>query len=253
MRASPSSTVSGMAGGPDASKRTSAQRCCSAQGPDVHIGVERACQRSQPATAGLTAHPSHDLADQVAVGVGVVGVARPGLPPRRGGGERRRHPVPVPQVVVGQRFAQRRHPGPVAERVPQRRLLLAPGGELRPDQRERIVQCNEPGIDQLEGEQGHERLPDRIEVDQRVVPPGSGSGGGGIGPAADQVDHRHAVEDDAQRRADFAPLGEVPGELFPHRAKPGVAGAGDRDVHAATLYRSAPAVQAGAVLGPPVP
>ena len=60
-------------------------------------------------------------------------------------------------------------------------------------------------------------------------------GGRGIGPAADQIDHGHAVDDDAQRRADFAPLGEVASELVANCTEPGVAVPADRYVHAGSL------------------
>ena len=49
-----------------------------------------------------------DLADEVTVGIRVVGVARPGLPPRRGRRDRLRHPRPRPEVVVGEQLVHRR-------------------------------------------------------------------------------------------------------------------------------------------------
>ena len=101
----------------------------------------------------------------------------------------------------------------------KRRPFLAPGGELRPDGGDRVVECDQPGVDQLQGEQRHERLADRVEVDQRVVPPRRARRR--IGPTADQVDHGHPVDDDAHRGADFAALGEVPGELARARRRSG--------------------------------
>ena len=61
------------------------------------------------------------------------------------------------------------------------------------------------------------------------MPPGGAFGR--IGPTAHQVDHGHAVDEDAQRRTDFATLGEVPDEFVAHGAEAGVTMARDRDVH----------------------
>ena len=61
-----------------------------------------AASRGQPVCPqGSPLGPPHDFADQMAVGVGVIGVARAGLPPRCGRSQGFRHAVPVPQVVVG--------------------------------------------------------------------------------------------------------------------------------------------------------
>ena len=203
---------------------------------DDHVGAERTSQLREPTAARLTAHPPHDFADQVPVRIGVVRVACPGLPPRGGGGERSRHGVPVPQIVVGQRLVDRRHSSSVAERVAQRGPLLALGGELRPDGGDRIVQRDAPGIDQLQCQQGYERLADRVEVDQRVELPRRV--GSPIGPAARQVDHGVAVDHDAYRCAHLTALGEVARELLAHTVEAGVALARDLDVHSGTLSRT---------------
>ena len=87
----------------------------------------------------------------------------------------------------------------------------------------------QPGVDQLQRQQRHERLPDGVEVDQRVVPPGRARRR--VGPTADQVDHRHTVDHDAHRGADLPALAEVAHELLPHGAEAGVAVTADRDVH----------------------
>ena len=174
MRASPSSESSSAAGGPGAAKSTSAQRCRSPGGTPTCTSASRGPdQRGEPVAARLAAHASHHLADEMAVGVGVIGVARPGLPPRLGGGQRAGHRAPVPQVVVGQRRADGRHPCPVAQRVAQRRPLLAAGGELRPDGGDRVVEPHPPRVDELQRQQRHERLAHRVEVDQRVGSPGA--------------------------------------------------------------------------------
>ena len=58
--------------------------------------------------------------------------------------------------------------------------------------------ADQPVVDQLQEQQGHEGLAHRVDVDQGVRPPGSGAGG--VGPPADQVDHRVAVDEDGHRR-----------------------------------------------------
>ncbi len=89
------------------------------------------------------------------------------------------------------------------------------------------------GVDQLEGEQSHERLADGVEVDERVVSPGRVPVA--VGPTARQIDDRVAVDHDAHRRANFTALGEVADELLAHGAESDVALARDRDVHQRTL------------------
>ena len=135
----------------------------------MHVGPEGAGDGGEPAPAGLAAHPADHLADQVPVGVRVVGVPGAGLPPRVGRGQRGGHPPPVPQVLVGQRLADGRHRGTVAQRVAQRRPLLAAGGELGPDGRNGVVEGDAPTVDELEREERQKSLPHRVEVDQGVA------------------------------------------------------------------------------------
>ena len=97
---------------------------------------------------------SHDLAHEMSVRVGVVGVPRSRLPPRFGRRQRAGHALPIPQVVV--RSARSRIAGTPArwhERVPHRGSRLARGRELRPHRRDRVVECDDAGIDQLQREQ----------------------------------------------------------------------------------------------------
>ena len=105
---------------------TSAHRGCSAGGRRTTRRRPVGRPRAEPVSAGFPADPADNLADQMAVGVGVVGVAGSRLPPRVGRRQRTGHPVPIPQVVVGQRLADGRHPGPVAQGMAQRRLALPP-------------------------------------------------------------------------------------------------------------------------------
>ena len=66
---------------------------------------------------------------------------------------------------------------------------------------------DQPGIHQLQREQGDDRLAHGVEVHDGGGRPQPGAGV--VGPAADQVDHGAPIDDDAHRRADLAALGEV--------------------------------------------
>lgn len=82
----------------------------------MHIGRERFREAAQPGTRQLAGHPTNDLAHEMTVRVGVVDVPRTGFEPRVGGGKCVGHPLPVPEIVVGESLADRRHTGAVAER-----------------------------------------------------------------------------------------------------------------------------------------
>ena len=150
------------------------------------------------------------LTDQVAVGVGVVGVPGARLPPRGGGGQRVGHGRPVGEVGVDEGPADGRDAGPVAERVADGGATLALGPELGPHRGQRVVEAHQTGVDQLQEEEGDEGLAHRVDVDQGVLLPGPGPGG--VGPPADQVDHQLAVDEHGDAGTDLAPLGEVGGE-----------------------------------------
>ena len=113
---------------------TSAQRACSSAGSPHHTSAPNCPAERAQAKPGSSPVTSTDrLAHQVAVRVGVVGVAAPRDPPRLRGRQCRSHGPPVPEVLVRQRPSDRRHAGPMAESVPDGGPVLAVGGELRPD------------------------------------------------------------------------------------------------------------------------
>ena len=69
-------------------------------------------------------------------------------------------------------------------------------------------------VDQLQGQEPHEGLADRVEVDQRVGPPLTCASL--VGPAPDQIDDDMAIDDHADSATDLATLGEVAGEGVGH-------------------------------------
>jgi hypothetical protein len=105
----------------------------------------------------------------------------------------------------------------VGQGVAHRGRPLATAGELRPHRGNRVVETDEPGIDQLEEEQAHDGFADRIEVDHRAGLPGPLREP--VGPAPDQVDDHLSVDDHADGAPYLAPLGEIGGECLPHGAE----------------------------------
>ncbi len=122
-----------------------------------------------------TADPAHHLADQMAIGIGVVGVTGPRLPPGRSGGQGGGHALTSP---TGRRWsAARRWPAPPPGGT-------APGAASPPPCRRRRTRARRPTsgssrpisslVDQLEGQQSQDRLTGRVVVHQRVETPRRG-------------------------------------------------------------------------------
>ena len=193
---------------------TSAHRCCSATGtPKWMSAPQRHRDGLQPVAGHVPAGPVDHLPDQVAEDVGVVHQPLARHRPRLGRRDRRRHPVPVEQVFVGEVLPDRRHPGAVREDVLERGGGLAALRELGPDVRDRPVEL-EPALgDELQRQHREDRLAGGVDVHERVRLPGPGPIG--IGPPADQVDHHLAIDDHAHAGPDLAVLGEVRGERLP--------------------------------------
>ena len=79
-----------------------------------------------------TRDPPHHLADQVALGDGVVAARRARLPPRRLRREAFRDGIPVVPDVRGVDVVEPGQAGAVAEQMPHLDAFLAIGRELRP-------------------------------------------------------------------------------------------------------------------------
>ena len=117
--------------------------------------------------------------------------------------------------VSGSRMA-----GTMAQRLAERGALLPPDGEIRPYGADRVIEADEPGVDELQGEEGDDRLSHRIDVHQGVGLPGSLMGL--VRPSTDEVDHHGVADDHADAGAHFAPLGEVACELVADRGEAAV-------------------------------
>src|SRR5690606_1025258 len=76
----------------------------------------------------------------------------------------------------------------------------------------------------------------RIDVDDRVLFPGARALL--VGPAAPELGHRPAIEDDGNRSADIAALAEALAECLAHRLKAGFAR--PLDINAYRGHRSPP-------------
>lgn len=155
----------------------------------------------------------------MAEGVGVVGVPGAGLPPGFRGGEGRRHPVPVVEVVVGERLADGRHAGAMGQRVAQRDLRLACCTEFGPHVGDRLIERESTLADEFERKDRQQALAGRVDVDERVRLPLAGLFV--VGPAAHEIDDGPAVDDHADTRADLTAFGEVGGECLAHLLETG--------------------------------
>src|SRR5207247_10438757 len=139
--------------------------------------------------------------------------------------ERPGHRGPVEHGAVGERRAQRRKAGPVREDLAERDVLLAGGAELGPVPSDRCVEVDEAALDQPVRADGAERLADREEVDERLLPPRAAAPG--VRPATPQVDHDPAADRDRDRRPYLAPPDAVGRQGVPDGGEPAIADALD--------------------------
>src|SRR6185369_17325794 len=141
----------------------------------TQIGAER-----------LAGDPSHDLADQESLRVDVIAVAGTRLPPRRLGGERLRHDVPVTPRARRQRAGNGRQRRLMRQEIAHRDPRLPRLGELEPVSSDRCVEVQPAGLDDTKRADGGDRLPDGVEIDERVALPATRPGG--VGVATPQVE-----------------------------------------------------------------
>ncbi len=132
------------------------------------------------------------------------------FPPGRLGRERLRDGIPPTPRSRCQRPGDGRQRGLMGQEIAHREPRLATLGELGPVASDRRVEIEQARLDEAERADGADRLPDRVEVDDRVAFPGSRPRR--IGVAAPQVDDRTAVDVDGQRRAHLETGGEDLGE-----------------------------------------
>jgi hypothetical protein len=100
-------------------------------------------------------------------------------------------------------------------------------GELRPVPCHRRVEIDAPGLDEAERADCRDRLPDGVEVDDRVAVPGPRARG--VGVAGPQIDDRLAPDVHGEGRAHLGARDEDLAERRPYALEPGRADA----VHAA--------------------
>ncbi|CAB4789555.1 unannotated protein [freshwater metagenome] len=100
---------------------------------EPNIGPNSICQAPQPNARHLAADPTHDLTDQMSVGIGVIRVPRAGLPPRIGGRNSTGHTRPIGQIIVGEHLANRGHTSAMTQCVSNGGGLLSAHAKLGPD------------------------------------------------------------------------------------------------------------------------
>ena len=101
----------------------------------------------------------------------------------------------------------RRDPGQVAQRLSHGGSRLPCGGVLRPDRRDRLIECRPAGVNLAQRSQCDERLADGVHIDEGVGSPRSL--GCWISPPAHQVDDHPVAMDDAQPGTDLSAQREV--------------------------------------------
>ena len=117
----------------------------------------------------------------------------------------------------------------MTQRVANRRGLLATRRELGPHRCNPIVEIDPTFVHEPKQRQRDERLPDGVEVDDRVALPHTRARA--VGPAAHQIDHGLTVADHGHTRTDIAAVGKVRGERLAHGRERSVAVSGDGRFH----------------------
>src|SRR5262249_27757830 len=106
-----------------------------------------------------------ELAAKVPVEERVLAVHGARLPPRSLGREQPARPLPVEEHLGGLRVAEGDQPGLVAQRLPNRDLLLPGLRELRPPPGNGIAERERAAVDQHEDAERRHRLRHRVDVD----------------------------------------------------------------------------------------
>ncbi len=161
---------------------------------DEVVGVQRPCDLAlQEGADGLAGDPAHDLAQQIALVVDVVGGLGPRLPERLLLLERLHIGFPVEHgarvELVG---GQDGDGGGVVQDVADQDAFLAVLGELRPVAGHRRVELHQPAVQQHVEADGGDPLGHRHHADQGVPLPGAGAIL--VGEAAPEIDHRPPVQ-----------------------------------------------------------
>ena len=192
--------------------------------PDVRVESEWCGHFVGEESANRAAvDPPDDLADEPAVGDGVVAVRRARLPARRLGGQAGAHRLEVVALVDRRRVVERRKAGLVTQQLPSRHRLLAGGAELGPDVGDRCVEVELAALPQEQGAHRRPSLGGGEDEGERVLRPGLP--GCSIGHARPQVDDRSTVHVDSHRGSHLAQLLEVADEGLAHRFEAGLDGA----------------------------
>ena len=146
----------------------------------------------------------------------MVAVTLAGWPPRRLGGERLGHDVPVQHGARWERGPDGRKPRLTRQQEAHGKLPLAGLGKLGPVAEDRRIEIERASFDEAERADGGDGFPDGVEIDDRVGVPRPRSRG--VRVAGPQVGDCALVHADGERRADLGAcredLGECPAERF---------------------------------------
>uniref|UniRef100_UPI0031012E9A hypothetical protein n=1 Tax=Neorhizobium sp. EC2-8 TaxID=3129230 RepID=UPI0031012E9A len=149
----------------------------------------------------LAGYPSHDLAENIALGVNMIGGDRARRPDRCLLLERQHDRIAIEDRARKQRIENDRQPGGMIENVADQQALLAVLGKFRPVCRNRGVGIDHAAIDQdVEGDAGN-TLGDRHHADDGIALPGLRPGFVAI--AGPDVEHLLAVHQQGRCRADL--------------------------------------------------
>jgi hypothetical protein len=151
---------------------------------------------------GFARTPAHDLPEDVAERVCMIGNLRARLPPGLGVGDGSAHLVPVTQVLWRRVIWYPRHTDRVRQDVPHGRGLLTVGTELGPHLDDRRVIAEQPTLHEHMRHGRGRALANRVAVDRRVRR--DATPGLRVGDASDGVGHLLTVPVDGDLQA---PLG----------------------------------------------
>src|SRR5829696_8827004 len=143
----------------------------------------------------LARDPAHDLPDDVAKRVCMIGYLRARLPPGLGVGDGSAHLVPVAQVLRHRVSWYARHTDRVREDVPHSSGLLPVGPKLGPQLDDRRVVAEEAALYEHVRHGRGRALADRVAIERRVRL--DGTPGLRVGDASDCLSYLLAVPVDS--------------------------------------------------------
>ena len=186
---------------------------------DMEVGAEGFSHLfAEKSAKGLSCDPANHLADQIALGHGMIAWRRARFPIRGLGRQQAGGFFPVIKISLLEGLFPARQSGRMAHKMADLDPGLSIGGKFWPIFRHRRVKIQIAAISQHQGNQKGHGLGRRIDIDDGVFFPGPGLGL--IGKAAPDIDHGLAVLGGAIARANISAIIQIGFKRLAHAQKP---------------------------------